>query len=710
MKRFYSLVLIAGLLISTAFTNRVKEEGMYMLNMLGKLDLAKAGLQIPINEIYNTDGNSLTHALVRLGGCTGSFISDEGLIITNHHCVYGSVSAMSSAENNLLENGFYADTKEKEIKVGLPAKITQSFVDVSSEVLKGVNAAGNTPEMRNKLIAENIERITKEEQDKNADLKIEISEMMIGKYYTLYRYKILTDTRLVFVPPASIGKFGGESDNWVWPRHNGDFSVVRAYENGKPYVPARSLKVNARGTNENDFVFILGYPGRTYRHMPAEYFTYQYKHILPFISDWFNHRINVLEKDAGTDVNKQLNYAGTIASLANTAKNFSGKIQGLTRTDIIANKYKEQVLLQQWIDAEPNRKKLYGDVLPQIANVYEKLLPKADVNLMLGQLYSSSGVFYAASFIADLDEQTDNMKGASKKLFFELNQKAYFNKFKSSYGIVNENIDKTLLKDLLYRFSQLPLNQIPAPLLKIIKNKEPRTAINAWVDKCYKKTKWLNTAEVMAKAEKDISLLLKYDDEMSEFAEEINKLRDMYSAEFTGYNSTLSSLLPRLADLKESYYQNMFIPDANATLRFTYGYVKGYSPQDAVVHHPFTTIKGIVEKAEDHGDYYMPEAYLKTFRDVVPADALRLANTNDVVVGLLYNLDTSGGNSGSPILNAKGELIGVNFDRAYTATINDFAWNEAYSRSIGVDIRYVLYVMKYIKNADGLLKEIGVSL
>lgn len=709
MKKLTSILLVFTLVAGSSFKQSTREEGMYMLNTLEKLNLEKAGLKIPVSDIYNTSGKSLTNALVRLGGCTGSFISDQGLIITNHHCVYGAVSSLSTKENNLLENGFYAENNEKEIKVNLPCKITQSFEDVSAMVLDGVTSELNADE-RSKKIADNIQKITKTEQGKTPALKIEISEMLVGKYYTLFRYKVLDDVRLVFVPPASIGKFGGESDNWVWPRHNGDFSVVRAYENGKPYQPARHLKVNAGGTKENDFVFILGYPGRTYRHMPAEFYSYQYKHVLPFISEWFNYRINVLNKDAGEDVTKQLAYAGTIASLANTAKNFEGKIQGFTRTSIIADKYEEQKKLSEWVNADEGRKKKYGHVFGEIADLYGKIMPKARMNLMLGQLFNSSGIMWAAAFIEDLDDKTEEMSKAEKKEFFTKNQSSLYNKFKSGYNVNNVSIEKHLLTELLFRISQLPADQVPDELKKIAGNKTPRESISKWIDKSFKKNLLTQTDVVWKMAETDISQLLKIDNKFTEFAEEMYEAMSEISEEIGGYNTKLSALYPRLSDIKEAYYQNMFIPDANATLRFTYGYIKGFSPQDAVINYPFTTIKGILEKAEDKGDYYMPADYLKTFKTVVPADALRLNNTNDVVVAMLYNLDTTGGNSGSPILNASGEIIGVNFDRAFTATINDFAWNESYSRSIGVDMRYVIYVMKYIGKADKLLTEMNVSL
>ena len=709
MKFISSFILIFLMVAGSSFKHAGQEEGMYMLNTLEKLNLEKAGLKIPVSDIYNSSGKSLTNALVRLGGCTGSFISDNGLIITNHHCVYGAVSSLSSKDNNLLENGFYAQTNEKEIKINMPCKITQSFDDVSTRVLEGVTA-DISPDDRMKKIADNIQKITKKEQELSPDLKIEISEMLVGKYYTLFRYKLLDDVRLVFVPPSSIGKFGGESDNWVWPRHNGDFSVVRAYENGKPYKPARHLKVNSGGTKENDFVFILGYPGRTYRHMPAEFYSYQYKHVLPFISEWFNHRINVLNKDAGDDVTKQLSYAGTIASLANTAKNFEGKVQGFTRTSIIADKYEEQKKLGEWVNADATRKKQYGHVFSEISALYGKIMPKARQNLMLSQLFSSSGIIWSAAFIEDLDDKTEEMSKSERKEFFSKNQTTLYNKFKSGYNVNNIAIEKQLLKEMLFRISQLPADQVPDELKNLVGKKNPREAINAWVDKSFKKNPLTQTDVIWKTAEKDMSQLLKIDNDFTEFAEEMMEASNEVSLELGGYNTKLSALLPRLSDIKEAYYQNMFIPDANATLRFTYGYIKGFSPQDAVVNYPFTTIKGILEKAEDKGDYYMADEYLKTFKSVVPADALRLNGTNDVVVAMLYNLDTTGGNSGSPILNAEGEIIGVNFDRAFTATINDFAWNESYSRSIGVDMRYVIYVMKYIGKADKLLDEMKVTL
>ncbi|MDG2455065.1 MAG: S46 family peptidase, partial [Bacteroidia bacterium] len=244
MKNLVFLILFSGSLFS--FINTVDEEGIFPMSDVSKLNLKKAGLEIPVEDIYNESKPALVNALVRLGGCTGSFISETGLIITNHHCVFSQVAAASSSDNNYLENGFYANEQPNEIKTSLPCKITQSYVDVSVLVL-----AGTTDDMdalaRKKTIKNNIATIEEQEQKKHTDLTVEISEMLVGKSYTLFRYKTLNDVRLVYVPPKNIGKFGGETDNWEWPRHNADFSVVRAYENGIPYAPESHLEVNPKG-------------------------------------------------------------------------------------------------------------------------------------------------------------------------------------------------------------------------------------------------------------------------------------------------------------------------------------------------------------------------------------------------------------------------------------------------------------------------------
>ncbi len=262
MKKLFLVVA----LIATLITSRAEgeEEGMYPLSMISKLNLKAAGLQIDPEELFNPGKGGLVDALVRLGGCTGSFVSENGLIVTNHHCAFGAVAAASTPEQNYLEDGFYASAQEKEVKTSLTCKITMSYEDVSSVVLNGVTSEMNGGE-RGEIIQKNIQALLEKEREQNPELTIEVSEMYIGKFYTLFRYKTLNDIRLVYVPPRSIGEFGGETDNWIWPRHTGDFSFVRAYENDKPYHPDNFLKINASGTEEGDFTFVLGYPGRTYR-------------------------------------------------------------------------------------------------------------------------------------------------------------------------------------------------------------------------------------------------------------------------------------------------------------------------------------------------------------------------------------------------------------------------------------------------------------
>jgi hypothetical protein len=705
--RTLNIFLLSGLLVGMlALKTSKSEEGMYLMSQINGLELKEAGLQIEPSEIYTPGKVGLTNALVRLGGCTGSFISNEGLIITNHHCVFSAVANASTPEENHLENGFYASDTSKEIKTSIPCRITLSFEDVSAQVLKGTESLG--AKEKQEKIAENIEALEKEEQDANPDLEIAISTMSVGKYYTLFRYKLLEDVRLVYVPPKAVGKFGGESDNWMWPRHNGDFSIVRAYENGKPYTPDRFLQVNAGGTDENDFVFILGYPGRTYRHAPAEFLEYQRDHLLPVIEDWFDAYISILEEDAKNDEAKKLKYAGRIASLSNTTKNFKGKLQGFRRTTIFEDRVEEQAALEQYLMNEGKTKGYNKNLFANLKSFYAKKLSMANEILLLSQLNRSSGVFAASSFLNGYSNKYSGMTKDERSAWIEENHEKLISEYKSRVSIINKEVDAKIFAGLVSRLAEAGSPPAKAYMQELGVNTE--SELTAKTMDMWTKSPLADKQECLAVLQSKPEKLFTKSSKWTKPFENFHNRWNEKSGEWGANEAEINALLPKIAGLKEEFTGGTFVPDANATLRLTYGYIKGYQPEDAIYNEPFTTIEGILEKAETSGDYYMPERILKKYRTVQPADKLVHPNRKSVVVGMLYNMDTTGGNSGSPILNAKGELVGVNFDRAFSATINDFAWNEEYSRSIGVDIRYVLYTMKYLHNAEELLDEIGVEL
>lgn len=706
MKYYYKQIylLFIGSLLLTFTSNAHKwDEGMYPMNMLKEINLKEAGIELSADQIFNPKGGGLTDALVKVGGCTGSFVSDQGLILTNHHCAFGTVAALSSEENNYLKYGFYAQEFDKELKTGVECRITLSYEDVSAQVLKGTNGLKDIHKIK-ELIAKNIESIEEKENQKNPELSIEISEMLPNKYYTLFRYKVLNDIRLVYVPPRSIGEFGGETDNWVWPRHNGDFSFFRAYENGKPYNPPKHIKVQYKGAEENDAVFILGYPGRTYRHQPAQYLKYQKESLLPIIQDWFAYKIHLLEQYAQNDEGLQLKVAKEIKGLSNTEKNFRGKLQGFRRTDILEKRYSEQEILKKWSKDFSQ----FSEVIPNIEKHYEIINKNADLVLFLSQLARNSLAYSLKSMANDLEIKKNNSTKEEWKVY----------KDKEA-----ENLKKEILKlfnDQAFALEYDVLNYFAQKSSQINRNAVKDAGLHdffqdlqsVFINKNVYKKSILNQKEKLKKRiNKSPFELMKIDDPfLSIFS--LNSLESMKSL-FKLYSDAFSEadkMMPQLVEMRRLALKSNFVPDANSTLRFTYGRIKGYSPDNGVYLEPFTSIKGLIEKANTKKDYKIDEVYLQKMQTIEPADVLKMKHNHQVPIGLLYDMDTTGGNSGSPILNSKGELIGLNFDRAFSATINDYNWNESYSRSIGVDVRYIIYILEYFGGAQRILKEMDVTI
>ncbi len=719
MKKLLLLIsLFSAGAILTSHTTKKQEEGMFPLSELKNIDVKKAGLKITPQELYNPSGTSLIDAIVRVGGCTGSFLSSEGLIVTNHHCAFSYVQAISDVKNDYIKLGFLAQNREQEVPAkGLVCKITASYKDVSVDVLNGTQDLDAVSRL--KKIADNIKVVTLKENESNPGLQCEISEMFTGKTYVLFRYKLLKDVRLVYVPPVSIGAYGGELDNWVWPRHSGDFAFLRAYvapdgsaaeysDKNVPYKPIKYLNVNPKGANENDFIFVLGYPGRTYRHQPAGFYEYHENYFLGYISNLFDWQINQMEQLGKKDYALSIKYAARIKSLANTAKNFKGKLQGFKRAELSAKKREEEKQLQQYIDANSALKSKYGNVIPRVNELYTDLMKYANRNMWLDQIYSVSPLIQASATLSNYKLIYQKLPNETAKKEFLISQKANIKKdLSKSLGRYDVNLDKLAMVKMFSDAVSFNSNNMLPSVNKLINGRTSLSEIESLVEGLYSKSKLNNNKEVNDWIENDLASLLSYNDELVSFAGELNEEMMKFDIEDQKRDGELSQLMASLVEVKQQWKQRSFIPDANSTLRFTYGYVKGYSPNDGLYAKPYTTLKGVIEKS-DTAEYQLLDAIRELYAAGDLGDFIHPA-LGDLPVNILYNLDTTGGNSGSPVMNAKGQLIAINFDRAFTATINDYAWNETYSRSVGVDIRYVLWVLQKVAKANHVINEMTMA-
>lgn len=710
-KSLLLLVFLTGFLLA--------DEGMYPISEIHKLNLKAKGLKIDVKELYNPNGISLIDAIVNVGGCTGSFVSNDGLILTNHHCAFGAVQAASSKERDYVTDGFLAQTRGEEIIArGLTVRITESYRDVSKEVLSGVD---DTMDLagRARAIDRKMKEIAVETEKKNPGKRAEVSEMFAGKTYVLFIYTNLRDVRLVYVPPRSIGEFGGENDNWVWPRHTGDFSFVRVYSapdgspadyapNNVPFKPKKFLKVNPAGVDDGDFVFILGYPGRTFRHNTSHYLAYEEQYRLPYIANLYEWQIGVMEQFGEKDRAVAIKHDARIKSLANVMKNYRGKLKGLGRLKLLAQKQEEEKDLQAFINSDAKRRSMYGTVLGEIGKVYEEMAGRVESEMILNNLRQSSVLLNAACTIVEAG--TERQKPDLERLapYMDRNFSTTKQNLRSALANYYEPTDKTFLNELLLQAAKLPENQRIPAVDAVLKSGDAERDIDQLIERLFSGKTFTDADYVIASLDKPAEEIGRMIDPMMEFARALLPTLRQLRETTQRREGALSRLSALLVDVKAEYLKANFIPDANRTLRLTYGTIRGYSPADATYYHPITTLQGVIEKTTGGEPFITPQKIIDLHK---AKDHGRFSHPklNDVPVAILYNTDTTGGNSGSPVINGRGELIGVNFDRPFEATINDYGWSESYSRSIAVDIRYVLWVTQKFAGATWLLEEMGVK-
>lgn len=712
--RLFGLILVASLSLFAS-----ADEGMWLPHQMKDLDLKALGLQMDPDNLYRKDGTGLMSAVVYLGGGTGEFVSPEGLLLTNHHVAFGAVQRASTKEKDYIQDGFLASSRAEEIPAqGYVADVLLGYEDITAQIMARLKP-GLTPRQRYDAIEKTQKELVAKAEKAGKDLRCTISAMYSGNVYYLYAFKRIKDIRLVYAPPLDLGNFGGEVDNWMWPRHTCDFSFLRAYVSKDGigadysaenvfYRPKSYLKISLDGFKQGDFSFVMGYPGRTYRNYTLAEVRFDLESMKKRL-ELFKDVVSYYERVGKDNREVEIKYASLVRGLNNSIKNIQGKLEGMDKIDLLGKKKDQEKEFTEWVAQDPSRQKKYGEILAEIEGFmlkYAKEYWKNDIlQGLVGRFYGSTLVSQADTIFRTVEERQKPDMDRDPD-FQERNLPFIRRNVQLAERGYDLKTDREYLKYRLKKILGLPEAQLPAAL-KSLTAKPSEKAVDDFVNDLYDRT-------VLANPDKRLSLLDLKPSELASLNDPIISFVSALEKELRVVREESKGTGQERSDLKKIYEAALLgkkggklAPDANSTIRFTYGTIEGYAPRDAVYYLSQTTLKGVLEKNTGEFPFRVPARLTELYK---AGDFGRYLDQGlkEVPACFLNTTNVTGGNSGSPTLNARGDQVGIIFDMTWESVIGDYYIIPELQRSISVDIRYVLFVTEKFSGAKAIIQELGL--